>query len=394
MVLQQPCYPGCMAMRIGTIDIREAAVLAPMAGFTDLTFRLLCKEQGCGLVYTELVSASCLLRGGRRSLRLVETDPRERPIAVQLYGAKAEQLAEAARWVEENVLCDMIDLNMGCPVTRIVSRGEGAALMRDPRLVERLVRAVHDAVSLPVTAKIRAGWSDGEINAVEVSRAIEAGGSSAVAVHARTRAQKHEGRVDFRLLADIKEAVGIPVLGNGGIRDAQAALHMRNETGVDAVMVARGALGNPWIFRNITRAWNGLESVLPTDADRLDMLERHLRGSVDSSHQWAHKERERRTAEGRGVAAMRGHLLHYVEGSAGKGSFRRMLNDLHTIDDALAAARAAFSQSGSDQLDLPASANPALENSSNDPTLPVARRPAPVATRPAQRSIQSPGPSG
>jgi tRNA-dihydrouridine synthase B len=376
-----------MAMQIGPIEIPEVAVLAPMAGFTDLSFRLLCKEQGCGLVYTELVSADCLLRGVHRSIRLVETDPKEHPVGVQLYGSDVDKLAEAARWVEENVPCDLIDLNMGCPVARIVSRGEGAALMRDPKLVERLVRAVSNAVSLPVTAKIRAGWTDAEINAVEVSQAIEAGGSSAVAVHARTRSQKHEGKVDFSLLAAIKNAVSIPVLGNGGIRTAQDALSMRAETGVDAVMVARGALGNPWIFSHIERVWRGLEPIYPTDNERLAMLERHLRGSVRSSHQWARKERQRQSAEGRGVAAMRGHLLQYVEASPGARRFRQGLNDLHTVDDAIIAAHAAFLNDGCDGLHLPAPANHASEFDCHDPSLPAARRSLPAPSQPCGNGV-------
>ena len=355
-----PCYRDQMAMKIGKISIPEVAVLAPMAGYTDLNFRLICKEQGCGLVYTELVSADCLLRGVRRSIRLVETDPQERPVGVQLYGADVDKLAEAARWVEEHVPCDLIDLNMGCPVARIVSRGEGAALMRDPRLVERLVNAVSRAVSLPVTAKIRAGWKDGEINAIEVSQAIEAGGCKAIAVHARTRAQKHEGAVDFSLLAAIKATVGIPVLGNGGIRSAADALHMREQTGVDAVMVARGALGNPWIFQQITDAWESRPMRIPSESERLAMLERHLRGSVVTSIRWSHKTREIENAEGRAVASMRGHLLQYVSGSAGGREFRKMLNDLHTVDHALAAAHAAFLYDGEGLLDLPRSAHQSL----------------------------------
>ena len=378
------CYRDDMAMKIGDISIPEVAVLAPMAGFTDLNFRLLCKEQGCGLVYTELVSADCLLRGVRTSMRLVETDPRERPIGVQLYGSDVDKLAEAARWVEENVPCDLIDLNMGCPVTRIVSRGEGAALMRDPKLVERLVRAVSDAVSLPVTAKIRAGWKDGEINAVEVSKAIEAGGSQAVAVHARTRAQKHEGAVDFGLLADIKRSVRIPVLGNGGIRSANDALTMREQTGVDAVMVARGALGNPWIFRQIADAWQGRTVDITRDDERLAMLERHLRGSVMTSRQWSHKAREHASAEGRGVAGMRGHLLQYVSGTPGVQGFRRKLNDLHTIDAALAAARTAFLKGPDDPLDVPRSDHTPQEPHRDNSSLPASLRSMSPSTSPDQ----------
>ena len=177
--------------------------------------------------------------------------------------------AEAARWVTEHVPCDLIDLNMGCPVPRVVTRGAGAALMRDPSLVERLVGAVVNATSLPVTAKTRSGWAEGERNAVDVARAVEAAGGVAIAVHARTRSQRHEGPVDWPLLASVREAVSIPVIGNGGIVNAEGALAMRSATGVDAVMIGRGALGNPWIFRSIERAWRGEPDAPPTLDERI-----------------------------------------------------------------------------------------------------------------------------
>ncbi|HCP45315.1 MAG TPA: tRNA dihydrouridine synthase DusB, partial [Deltaproteobacteria bacterium] len=240
-----------MPFSIGPISVARVAVLAPMAGITDHNFRFLCREQRCGMVYTELVNADCLLRGLQRSFRLVETQPGERPVGVQLYGWDPQPLAEAAAWVEEHIDCDLIDLNMGCPVPKVVSRGAGAALMRDPQRVERLVRAVVDAVELPVTAKTRSGWTENEINAVDVALAVEAGGGQCIAVHGRTRAQRHEGPVNWPLLAEIKRAVDIPVIGNGGILEASHAITMREQSGVDAVMVGRGAIGNPWIFKQM-----------------------------------------------------------------------------------------------------------------------------------------------
>jgi len=331
-----------MPFSIGPIAVPRVAVLAPMAGITDHNFRLLCREHHCGMVYTELVNADCLLRGLRQSFRLVETQAGERPVGVQLYGWDPEPLAEAAAWVEANVACDLIDLNMGCPVPKVVSRGAGAALMREPKRVERLVRAVVDAVQLPVTAKTRSGWTEGEINALDVARAVQNGGGQCIAVHGRTRAQRHEGPVNWPLLAEIKNSVSIPVIGNGGIVDAESALAMREQTGVDAVMVGRGAIGNPWIFQQIDDAWHGREVVLPTVQQRLDMLERHLAAAVQTSFAWSRKARDHESAVGRAVSGLRGHLLRYVAGSPGEREFRYQLNDLHHPQTALDAARAAF----------------------------------------------------
>jgi nifR3 family TIM-barrel protein len=326
-----------VTLRIGTFAVPHVAVLAPMAGITDLNFRLLCKEERCGLVYTELVSAEGLLREVRGSVRLVETTPAERPVGVQLYGHDPHRLAEAARWVEEHVPCDLIDLNMGCPVPKVVTKGAGAALMREPKKVEALVGAVVRAVQLPVTAKTRSGWDERDINAVDVARAIEAGGGACIALHARTRAQRHEGPVDWELLAEVKRAVTVPVIGNGGVTDWRIALRMREETGVDAVMIGRGAIGNPWIFRQVDDAWNGRPVGEPSFQERRDTVARHVRGSVETFVRWADRARERVEAERRGVAFVRGHLARYVSGFEGAAAFRRQMNDLETAEGVIEA---------------------------------------------------------
>ena len=326
-----------MTLRIRDVSVPAVAVLAPMAGMSDIAFRQLCVDQGCGLVYTELVHSQLLLDGNRRALQHAETTPTERPVGVQLYGQDPEVLAAAARYVEEHIPCDLIDLNMGCPVPKVVSKGAGAAIMRQPQLVERLVRAVVDAVDLPVTAKTRSGWTDAEINAVAVGKAVEAGGGAALAVHARTRAQRHEGPVDWDLLAEIKAALSIPVIGNGGINDAAHALRMREQTGVDAVMVGRGAVGNPWLFGQIDDAWHGRPLRVPSAAERRRVIVRHLASAEDGFRRWAKKPRELKEAEGRAMAFVRGHLVRYVRGAPGEREFKRGLNGLFTSAEVLAA---------------------------------------------------------
>ncbi|MEE2828379.1 MAG: tRNA dihydrouridine synthase DusB [Myxococcota bacterium] len=331
-----------MTLTIGPVEIPQVAVLAPMAGMTDAVFRRICVEQGCGLVYTELVKADCLLRGLRPSLRLVETSEAERPVGVQIFHHEPETLAEAARWVEEHVACDFIDLNMGCPVPKVVTKGAGAALMREPGLVERLVSAVVKAVRLPVTAKTRSGWDDASINAVEVARAIQGAGGQLIAVHARTRAQRHEGPVDWKLLAEVKNAVSIPVIGNGGIADPVGALAMRDTTGVDAVMVGRAALGNPWIFKAIDDAWNNRSYEPPTTEQRVRLVERHLREAMGANVRWATRRKDLDSAEERAMRYVRGHLIRYVHGAPGEEDFRRSLADLQSLEGVLVAIREAW----------------------------------------------------
>lgn len=335
-----------MALRIPGLDGGSTAVLAPMAGMTDRVFRGLCREQGCGLVYTELVHARLLLAGEVRALQHAFTVEEERPVGVQLYGTDPGVLADAARWVQDHLPCDLIDLNMGCPVPKVVSRGAGAALMRQPELVERLVSRVVGAVSLPVTAKTRSGWDDTEINALDVARAVQDGGGQAIAVHARTREQRHEGPVNHALLAELKQAVQIPVIGNGGVVDGASARAMRDATGVDAVMIGRGALGNPWVFAEVAAAWRDAPWQGPGPVEILAMAERHLRASVAQFQGWARRQRDRDEAELRGVRYVFGHLLHYVAASPGLPAFKRSLSGLETVEGALAALAATLGLPG------------------------------------------------
>ena len=330
------------AFNIGPVRVDPPTALAPMAGHTDVVFRTICRRLGCGLVYTELVSAEGLARDGRRTWDLLETVPEERPIAAQLFGADPVRLADAARRIEDTGRYDLIDLNMGCPVPKVVSRGAGAAIMRDPALAERLVSTVANAVRLPVSAKTRAGWSDAEVNAVAVCRAVEQGGGSAVAVHARTRLQKHAGAANWELLAEIRQAVRIPVLGNGGVLTPQDGPRMLAITGVAGVMLARGALGNPWIFRQLDQVLRDELPIFPTDREIRDLIELHLRGTVDM---FARHGFPRPAAQA--AAYFRQQLVSYVRGRRGAKSVLRQLAAMVDVETTLAIVDEHFLGQGS-----------------------------------------------
>ena len=242
-------------MKIGNVTLKNQVILAPMAGVSDLPFRLLCKEQGAGMVCTEMVSAKAIAYHNRNTIPLLAVSEEERPVSLQLFGSDPDIISEMAAYIEERPF-DILDINMGCPVPKIVRNGEGSALMREPKLARRVVEAVVSASTKPVTVKIRAGWNDAEKNAAEVAQAIEAGGASAVCVHGRTREQFYSGHADWNIIAAVKKAVRIPVIGNGDVTDVTSAYRMMQETGCDFVMIGRGALGNPWIFEGLARAWD------------------------------------------------------------------------------------------------------------------------------------------
>lgn len=251
---------------IGNVRLANPFLLAPLAGVTDAPFRRICGEMGAGLVYSEMVSAKGLWYKDKNTDRLLEILDGEAPVAYQIFGHEPEIMAEAVHMLNERKHV-LLDINMGCPVPKIVRNGEGSALMRDPDLAQRVVEAAVSASTKPVTVKIRAGWNDAEKNAVEVAQAIEAGGASAVAVHGRTREQFYSGNADWNIIAAVKDAVRIPVIGNGDVTDVTAAYRMMQETGCDFVMIGRGALGNPWIFESLARAWAaGVFDALRTEA--------------------------------------------------------------------------------------------------------------------------------
>lgn len=268
---------------IGNVRLANPFLLAPLAGVTDAPFRRICGEMGAGLVYSEMVSAKGLWYKDKNTDRLLEILDGEAPVAYQIFGHEPEIMAEAVHMLNERKHV-LLDINMGCPVPKIVRNGEGSALMRDPDLAQRVVEAAVSASTKPVTVKIRAGWNDAEKNAVEVARAIEAGGASAVAVHGRTREQFYSGNADWNIIAAVKDAVRIPVIGNGDVSDVTAAYRMMQETDCDFVMIGRGALGNPWIFESLARAWTaGAFDALRTEGQGTEANRQDIAGACPAT---------------------------------------------------------------------------------------------------------------
>ena len=266
-----------MKLQIGNVKMANNLILAPMAGVTDQPFRRLCREQGCGLLYTEMVSAKGILYNNRNTKELLQVREEERPIAVQIFGSDPEILGEMAARIEEGPY-DIMDLNMGCPVPKVVNNGEGSALMRDPKLVERILSSLTKKVKKPVTVKFRKGFDENHVNAVEIARIAEACGISAVAVHGRTRQQFYSGKADWDIIRQVKEAVKIPVIGNGDIFSPEDAKRILEETGCDGLMIARGARGNPWIFKEIQHYLETGELLPQPDKNELcQMILRHAR---------------------------------------------------------------------------------------------------------------------
>lgn len=307
-------------MKIGNLELENNVFLAPMAGVTDLPFRILCKEMGCGLVYSEMVSAKGILYDNKNTTELLEIDPKERPVAVQLFGSDPEILGAMAKKIEPYPI-DIIDVNMGCPAPKIVKNGEGSCLMKTPELVGKIVKSLVESQSKPVTIKFRKGFDDDHINAVEIAKIAEANGASAVAVHGRTREQYYSGKADWDIIKQVKEAVNIPVIGNGDVFTPQDAKNLLEYTGCDALMVGRGAQGNPWIFQRILHYLQTGEILPePTGEERVEKALRHAQMLIDYKGEYI------------GVREMRKHMAWYMKGLPGAAELRGKLNYAETME--------------------------------------------------------------
>ena len=310
-----------MKLKIGNVELENNLILAPMAGVTDLPFRLLCKEQGCGLMYTEMVSAKAILYKNRNIGPLMEVRPEEEPVALQLFGSDPEIVSDIAAQVENGPYA-FIDINMGCPVPKIVNNGEGSALMKNPKLVEEILTALVKKVKKPVTVKFRKGFDDDHINAVEIARIAESCGVSAVAVHGRTRAQFYSGKADWDIIRQVKETVKIPVIGNGDIFTPEDAKRMLYETGCDGLMIARGAKGNPWIFSRTLHYLETGELLGPPDKEELkETILRHAQLQIQFKGEYL------------GLCEMRKHLSWYTVGLPHSSSLRNDVNQTETWED-------------------------------------------------------------
>ncbi len=305
---------------IGNVKIAHPFMLAPMAGVSDLPFRVLCKEQGASLVCMEMISAKALEYHNRNTLELLRIDPGENPVSLQLFGSDPEVVSAQAAAIEERPF-DILDLNMGCPVPKVVGNGEGSALMKDPVRAGRIIEMTVKRIRKPVTVKIRKGFDDGHVNAVEIARIAQESGASAVAVHGRTREQFYSGKADWEIIRQVKEALSIPVIGNGDVTDPAQAEAMMKQTGCDGVMIGRGARGNPWIFgRILSYLETGKDPGRPDGETIRDMILRHAREQI------------RYNGEMMGIRQMRKHVAWYTAGLKFSARIRDEVNRAETYE--------------------------------------------------------------
>ena len=321
-----------MRLKIGNVELENNLILAPMAGVTDLPFRLLCKEQGAGLVCMEMVSAKAIYYGNRNTQELLTIHPGEGPVSLQLFGSDPVIISEMAKRIEERPFA-VLDINMGCPVPKVVNNGEGSALMKNPKLVEEIITRTVKAIRKPVTVKIRKGFDESSANAVEIARIAQSCGAAAVAVHGRTREQYYSGRADYEIIARVKRALSIPVIGNGDVTDGPSAQRLLEQTGCDGVMIGRGVRGNPWIFREISHYLETGETPAAPSAEEIcRMILRHAEMELDYKGEYT------------AVREMRKHIAWYTAGLPHSAALRRSVNEIESFSGLQEAVGKIFGQ--------------------------------------------------
>ena len=308
--------------KIGNIEIKNQVVMAPMAGITNMAFRKIIKDFGAGLVYSEMVSDKALCYGNTKTIDMLQVDDGEHPVSIQLFGGEVETMVKAAKFIDQHSNCDIIDINMGCPVNKVLKADAGSKLLLYPDKIYEIVKGIVDNVSKPVTVKIRSGFDSKHINAVEVAKLIEKAGASAIAIHGRTRSQMYEGKADWKIIADVKAAVKIPVIGNGDVRSVEDAKRMLEETGVDAVMIGRAALGNPWLIKQVVQSLEtGVIIEEPTYQEKIAQCLSHAKKLMEIE------------PEKVAMFQMRGHAPWYIKGLKSSASVKNELSKINTFEE-------------------------------------------------------------
>lgn len=312
-----------MKWKIGNVEIKNQVVFAPMAGVSNISYRQIIKEMGVGLIYSEMISTMGIVYNGKKTIDLINFNENERPISIQIFGSDLKSFVEAAKYIEENFHPDIIDINMGCPVPKVAIKSQaGSALLKDPDKIYEIVKAVVDNTNTPITVKIRSGWDDKHINAVEVAQKIESAGASAIAIHARTRSQGYSGSANWNIIKEVKQSVKIPVIGNGDITSPELAKQMLDETGCDAIMVGRATLGNPWIIKEIVHYLDTNELLpKPTKIERIEMIKTHynlLKKYSNTTH---------------ALLEIRTHALWYLKGIPGTKEIKTKICQAKTEEE-------------------------------------------------------------